>query len=65
MAYNAELSGRVREVLADRTDVEKKKMSGGLTFMVSGRMSCGVAWVQRGTDSVAEDPATAKRGRRS
>ena len=32
MAYNEELAGRVRAVLADRTDVEEKRMFGGLTF---------------------------------
>ena len=42
MAYNEELADRVRVVLADRTDVEEKKMFGGLTFMVAGQMCCGV-----------------------
>ena len=37
-----ELAGRVRAALADRTDVEEKKMFGGLAFMVAGQMSCGV-----------------------
>ena len=42
VAYDEELAERVREVLADRTDVDEKKMFGGLTFMVGGQMSCGV-----------------------
>ena len=42
VAYDEELAARVREVLADRTDVDEKKMFGGLTFMVGGQMSCGV-----------------------
>jgi TfoX/Sxy family transcriptional regulator of competence genes len=42
VAYNEELAERVRVVLADRTDVEEKKMFGGLTFMVAGQMCCGV-----------------------
>src|SRR5262252_2406121 len=42
MAYNEELAERVRVVLAERTDVEEKKMFGGLTFMVAGQMCCGV-----------------------
>jgi TfoX/Sxy family transcriptional regulator of competence genes len=42
VAYNEELAERVRELLADRTDVEEKKMFGGLTFMVGGQMCCGV-----------------------
>src|SRR5207247_11454071 len=42
VAYNEELAERVRAALADRTDVEEKKMFGGLTFMVAGQMCCGV-----------------------
>lgn len=42
MAYNEELAERVRAVLAHRTDVEEKRMFGGLTFMVAGQMCCGV-----------------------
>src|SRR6266571_9345667 len=42
VAYNEELAGRVRASLADRTDVEEKKMFGGLSFMVAGQMCCGV-----------------------
>ena len=42
MAYDEELAGRVRAALADRTDVEEKKMFGGLSFMVAGQMCCGV-----------------------
>jgi TfoX/Sxy family transcriptional regulator of competence genes len=43
MAYNEELVFRIREILSDRTDVEEKKMFGGLTFMVSGNMCVGVS----------------------
>jgi TfoX/Sxy family transcriptional regulator of competence genes len=42
VAYNEALAERVRETLADRTDVEEKRMFGGLTFMVAGQMCCGV-----------------------
>ncbi len=42
MAYDEELAGRIRGLLADRTDVVEKKMFGGLTFMVRGHMACGV-----------------------
>jgi TfoX/Sxy family transcriptional regulator of competence genes len=42
VAYNEELAERVRSALADRTDVEEKRMFGGLTFMVAGQMCCGV-----------------------
>ena len=42
VAYNEELAGRIRAALADRTDVEEKKMFGGVSFMVAGQMCCGV-----------------------
>ena len=42
MAYDEKLAGRVRALLADRTDVSERKMFGGLTFMVAGHMCCGV-----------------------
>ena len=42
VAYDEELAERVREVLAERTDVDEKKMFGGLSFMVGGQMCCGV-----------------------
>lgn len=42
MAYDARLAARVRRLLAERTDVTERAMFGGLTFMVNGRMCCGV-----------------------
>jgi hypothetical protein len=42
MPYDQLLAGRVRHTLRDRTDVLEKAMFGGLTFMVSGNMCCGV-----------------------
>src|SRR5438132_10921853 len=42
VAYNEELAGRVRAALADRTDVEERKMFECLSFMVAGQMCCGV-----------------------
>lgn len=42
MAYNEKLAGRVRTALADQQAVEEKKMMGGLTFMVNGKMCVGV-----------------------
>jgi TfoX/Sxy family transcriptional regulator of competence genes len=42
MAYDEGLAGRIRSVLRGRDDVVEKKMFGGLTFMVAGRMACGV-----------------------
>jgi TfoX/Sxy family transcriptional regulator of competence genes len=42
MPYDDKLAARIREVLADRADVEEKKMFGGLCFMVNGSMCCGL-----------------------
>lgn len=38
MAINHALTKRVREVLANRVDVEEKKMFRGIAFMVNGKM---------------------------
>lgn len=43
MAYNQQLADRVREIIArDHSDVEEKRMFGGLCFMVNGKMCVGV-----------------------
>lgn len=42
MAYDETLASRIRQVLKGRDDVAERKMFGGLTFMVGGRMACGV-----------------------
>ncbi|MGH7878553.1 MAG: TfoX/Sxy family protein [Candidatus Binataceae bacterium] len=41
-AYDAALAARVRRALASRDDVAEKPMLGGLTFMVAGKMCCGL-----------------------
>ena len=41
MAYDEKLTDRVRRLLP-RAKVEEKKMMGGLTFMVNGKMCVGV-----------------------
>jgi hypothetical protein len=41
--WSPETADRVRRVLAGRDDVvEKRMVGGGLSFMVAGRMCCGV-----------------------
>ncbi len=42
MAYDEEAAERVRGVLCARSDLVEKKMMGGICFMVSGSMCCGV-----------------------
>jgi TfoX/Sxy family transcriptional regulator of competence genes len=42
MAYDEALADRIRTALLGRSDVEERKMFGGIAFMVAGRMACGV-----------------------
>src|SRR5713226_9940442 len=42
MPYDERLVERVQRILSGRPDVVKKKMIGGLSFMVNGRLCCGV-----------------------
>jgi TfoX/Sxy family transcriptional regulator of competence genes len=42
MAFDDGLAARVRDLLDNRSDVEDKRMFGGLAFLVAGNMACGV-----------------------
>ncbi|HLJ16009.1 MAG TPA: TfoX/Sxy family protein [Bryobacteraceae bacterium] len=42
MGYDETTAERVRRILSGRRDVVEKKMVGGLSFLVNGRMCCGV-----------------------
>lgn len=42
MAYDEHITNRVRATLKGQKRVEEKKMMGGLTFMVNGKMCVGV-----------------------
>jgi TfoX/Sxy family transcriptional regulator of competence genes len=58
MAYDEELANRVRRALGRLGDFDEKRMFGGLTFMVKGRMCCGVVgrelMVRVGPETYAE-----------
>ena len=45
MAYNLQLSNRVRQYLAEvpSLDIEEKQMFGGLAFMVNGKMCINIS----------------------
>jgi TfoX N-terminal domain len=43
MAFDEALAERVRATLADVPDLREVRMFGGIAFMVSGHMACGVA----------------------
>ena len=40
--YDEGLAERVRDLLALRDDVTERKMFGGIAWMVSGNMACGI-----------------------
>ena len=42
MAFDEGLAERIRGVLDARADVDERKMFGGIAFLVSGNMACGV-----------------------
>ena len=42
MAYSEKLGHRIREKLADLSNIEEKEMMGGLTFMYNGKMCVGI-----------------------
>jgi TfoX/Sxy family transcriptional regulator of competence genes len=42
MAYNENLSNRIREALSDQKNVEEKLMFGGICYMVNDKMCVGV-----------------------
>ena len=55
MPYDEDLANRIREVLADETEVTERRMFGGLAFLVAGHMS--VAASGQGGLLVRVDPA--------
>ena len=42
MAYSEEIADRVRKVIKGKRGLSEKKMFGGLSFLLRGRMCCGV-----------------------
>lgn len=42
MVYDTSLAGRVRAILANRHDIEEKRMFGGLGFLLRGNMLVGI-----------------------
>lgn len=43
MAYDEDLAGRIRELIAAEPDLTEKKMFGGLAFLIGGHMSVAVS----------------------
>jgi TfoX/Sxy family transcriptional regulator of competence genes len=42
MAFDEELAQRIRGLLDSRSDVDERKMFGGIGFLLAGNMACGV-----------------------
>ena len=42
MAFDEGLAERIRGLLDARSDVDERKMFGGIAFLVAGNMACGV-----------------------
>jgi TfoX/Sxy family transcriptional regulator of competence genes len=42
MAYDPALADRIRQALIDRAGVTEKPMFGGLSFLLDGKMFCGI-----------------------
>ena len=42
MPYDESVAARIRRALAPRTDIDERKMFGGLAFLMHGNMCCGV-----------------------
>lgn len=42
MAYNEQLAEKLRDAFRHKPRIEEKKMMGGLTFMVNGKMCVGI-----------------------
>jgi len=67
MAYNEKLTNRLREALADVSNVEEKKMFSGITFMVNGKMciSAGDDRIMCRIDPAVHEEAIKKKGCRT
>jgi TfoX/Sxy family transcriptional regulator of competence genes len=54
VAYDEELAGRIRELVAGESDLTEKKMFGGLAFLIGGNMA--IAASGQGGALVRVDP---------
>lgn len=43
MAYDTDLANRIRELLAQESGVDEKRMFGGLAFLIGGHMAVAVS----------------------
>lgn len=64
MAYNEQLTHRIREALVNQPKVEEKRMFRGVTFMVNGKMciSAGDTRIMCRIDPARHQEALTKKG---
>jgi TfoX/Sxy family transcriptional regulator of competence genes len=43
VAYDEDLANRIRELIADESDLTEQRMFGGLAFLIAGNMSVAVS----------------------
>ena len=63
MAFDEQLTERARAALTDVTELEERKMFGGLAFLVNGHMACGIVGDElmlrlgtEGADAALDEP---------
>lgn len=63
MPFDEQLTERARAALTDVTDLQERKMFGGLAFLVSGHMACGIVGDElmlrlgaEGADAALDEP---------
>jgi TfoX/Sxy family transcriptional regulator of competence genes len=63
MAFDEQLAERIRAVLEGRPDVQERRMFGGIAFLLSGHMACGIVGTdlmvrlgREGTESALAEP---------
>ncbi len=59
MAFDEGLAQRIREAIGERSDLSERKMFGGLSFLIKGKMAVGVIGREMIARLSAEDGARA------
>ena len=49
MAYDEELTNRLRKCIGHKAGLEEKRMMGGVCFMLNGNMACGASHPKGGS----------------
>src|SRR6267378_6768221 len=63
MTFDTTLAARIRKLLGTRAGLSEKQMFGGLAFLLSGNMCCGVHGAEMIVRLAAEDTDGALKGK--